>query len=240
MTPPAVPGAVTETVIEAQGLRRWYGEGDGRVEVLRGVNVSVARGEYVAIMGASGSGKSTLLSILGCLDRPDAGTYHLDGVDVLSLEDDDLSELRLRRIGFVFQAFHLVPQLTVVENVEVPLFYAGVPRAERRDIACARLELVGLGHRLKHRPTQLSGGEQQRAAVARSLVLDPPLLLADESTGNLDTENGAGVLALLDRIHGEGRTIAMVTHDPEIAERADRTIHVRDGHIVDTAHPAAA
>src|SRR6185295_12206945 len=169
-------------VIEAHGLPRWYGEGDGRVEVLRGVSATVGRGEYVAIMGASGSGKSTLLSILGCLDRPDEGSYALDGVDVFSLSDDALSELRLRRIGFVFQAFHLVPQLTVVENVEVPLFYAGVPSGERHDIACARLELVGLGHRLRHRPTQLSGGEQQRAAIARSLVLDPPLVLADEPT----------------------------------------------------------
>ena len=238
---PARPAdAAGPPVIEAHGLRRWYGEGDGRVEVLRGVDVTVRRGEYVAVMGASGSGKSTLLSLLGCLDRSDAGVYRLDGVDVMSLSDDQVSDLRLRRIGFVFQAFHLVPQLTVVENVEVPLFYAGVARGERREIARERLELVGLGHRLRHRPPQLSGGEQQRAAVARSLVLDPPLDLADEPTGNLDTENGAAVLALLDRIHAEGRTIVMVTHDNEIAARADRTIHVRDGLIVDGVRGAAA
>lgn len=234
------PGAgAADAVIDATGVHRWYGEGDARVEVLRGVSMRVLRGEKVAIMGASGSGKSTLLSILGCLDRPDAGGYRLDGVDVLGLTDDDVSDLRLRRIGFIFQAFHLVPQLTILENAEVPLFYAGVPLRERHDRAKSKLEQVGLAHRLHHRPSQLSGGEQQRAAVARSLVLEPPLLLADEPTGNLDTENGKAVLALLDRIHAEGRTIVMVTHDPEIAERADRTVHVRDGLIVESAHAAS-
>ena len=224
----ASPGAPTgpraERVIDAHQLHRWHGEGDARVEILKGVDIVVCRGEYVAIMGASGSGKSTLLSILGCLDRPGSGTYRLDGVDVLSLGDDDLSSVRLRSIGFVFQAFHLVPQLSVLENVEVPLFYAGVPTGERHRIATAKLELVGLGHRLRHRPSQLSGGEQQRAAVARSLVLDPPLVLADEPTGNLDSETGASVLALLQRIHEDGRTIVMVTHDSGIAARADRTV----------------
>jgi putative ABC transport system ATP-binding protein len=220
-------------VIDARGIHRWYGEGDARVEILRGVTMRVERGEKVAIMGASGSGKSTLLSILGCLDRPDQGSYDLDGVDVLSLSDDELSGLRLRRIGFIFQAFHLVPQLTILENAEVPLFYAGMPHSERRDRAAERLETVGLAHRLSHRPNQLSGGEQQRAAIARSLVLDPPLLLADEPTGNLDSENGAAVLQLLDRIHGQGRTIVLVTHDASIAARADRTVHVRDGLVVE-------
>ena len=226
-------------VIEAAGLHRWYGEGDARVEILRGVDLVVGRGEHVAIMGASGSGKSTLLSILGCLDRPDRGTYALDGVDVLTLADDALSEVRLRRIGFVFQAFHLVPQLTVVENVEMPLFYAGVSRGERHARIAASLERVGMEHRLDHRPSQLSGGEQQRVAIARALVLDPPLVLADEPTGNLDTQNGAAVLALLDAIHAEGRTIVMVTHDPTIAGRAGRTIHVRDGLVVEETREAA-
>jgi putative ABC transport system ATP-binding protein len=227
-------------VIDARDLHRWYGEGEARVEILRGVDVRVGRGEYVAVMGASGSGKSTLLALLGCLDRPDRGSYALDGVDVLSLGDDDLSELRLRRIGFVFQAFHLVPQLTLLENVEVPLFYAGVATGARHDRAKATLEMVGLSHRMRHRPSQLSGGEQQRAAIARSLVLDPPLVLADEPTGNLDTENGAAVLALLQRIHDEGRTIVMVTHDPAIARRADRTIRVRDGRVVEDPREVAA
>jgi len=226
-------------VIDAAGLHRWYGEGDARVEILRGVDLLVGRGEHVAIMGASGSGKSTLLSILGCLDRPDQGSYRLDGVDVLTLEDDPVSDLRLRRIGFVFQAFHLVPQLTVVENVEMPLFYAGIGGAERHERVAASLDRVGMGHRLDHRPSQLSGGEQQRVAIARALVLDPPLVLADEPTGNLDTENGAAVLALLDTIHAEGRTIVMVTHDPTIARRAGRTIHVRDGHVVEETREAA-
>ena len=235
----ATPAAGAGPVIEARGLHRWYGEGDARVQILRGVDLVVGRGEYVAIMGASGSGKSTLLSILGCLDRPDEGTYRLDGVDVLTLADDALSDVRLRRIGFVFQAFHLVPQLTVVENVEMPLFYAGVSRGERHDRIAASLERVGMTHRKEHRPSQLSGGEQQRVAIARALVLDPPLVLADEPTGNLDTHNGAAVLSLLDAIHAEGRTIVMVTHDSTIAARADRTVHVRDGHVVEEAREAA-
>jgi putative ABC transport system ATP-binding protein len=223
---------VNDFVVDASGLRRWYGEGDARVEVLKGVDLVVRRGEYVAIMGASGSGKSTLLAILGCLDRPGLGTYRLDGADVLALTDERLSSLRLSKIGFVFQSFQLIPQLTILENVEVPLFYAGLPRAERHARARASLERVGLGHRLTHRPSQLSGGEQQRSAVARALVLDPPLLLADEPTGNLDSTNGANVLQLLRDIHAEGRTILMVTHDPGIAASADRIVMVSDGLVV--------
>ena len=223
---------MNDLVVDAAGLRRWYGEGEARVEVLKGVDLAVRRGEYVAIMGASGSGKSTLLAILGCLDRPGDGTYRLDGADVLALSDERLSSLRLGKIGFVFQAFQLIPQLTILENVEVPLFYSGLPRAERHARARTSLERVGLGHRLTHRPSQLSGGEQQRSAIARALVLDPPLLLADEPTGNLDTTNGAIVLQLLRDIHAEGRTILMVTHDPGIAASADRIVHVRDGLVV--------
>jgi putative ABC transport system ATP-binding protein len=224
---------VNDLVVEATGIRRWYGQGEARVLVLKGVDLAVRRGEYVAIMGSSGSGKSTLLAILGCLDRPGEGGYRLDGVDVLTLCDDGISALRLSKIGFVFQSFQLIPQLSILENAEVPLFYAGLPRSERHARARAALERVGLGHRLTHRPSQLSGGEQQRAAVARALVLDPPLLLADEPTGNLDSTNGANVLELLRGIHAEGRTILMVTHDPEIAKQADRTVHVRDGRVVD-------
>ncbi len=224
---------MNDLVVEATGIRRWYGQGEARVEVLKGVDLAVRRGEYVAIMGSSGSGKSTLLAILGCLDRPGEGDYFLDGVDVLTLSDDRISAVRLSKIGFVFQSFQLIPQLTILENAEVPLFYAGLARSERHARANAALERVGLGHRLTHRPSQLSGGEQQRAAIARALVLDPPLLLADEPTGNLDSTNGANVLELLRGIHAEGRTILMVTHDPEIAKRADRTIQVRDGRVVD-------
>jgi putative ABC transport system ATP-binding protein len=227
---PAPAGA--HAVVSAQGLRRWYGQGEAKVEVLKGVDIEVRRGEYVAIMGASGSGKSTLLAILGCLDRPGAGSYRLDSTDVLCLDDDRLSELRLRAIGFVFQAFQLVPQLTILENAEVPLFYAGQGRAERHRRASAALERVGLAHRLTHRPSELSGGEQQRAAIARAMVMDPPLVLADEPTGNLDSVNGANVLALLADIHAEGRTILMVTHDREIARKADRIVQVSDGRVV--------
>jgi putative ABC transport system ATP-binding protein len=223
---------VTDLVVEASSLRRWYGEGEARVEVLKGVDLEVRRGEYVAIMGASGSGKSTLLAILGCLDRPGEGSYRLDSTDVLSLSDDRLSGVRLTKIGFIFQSFQLIPQLTILENVEVPLFYAGLARPDRHARARAALERVGLGHRLTHRPSQLSGGEQQRSAIARALVLDPPLLLADEPTGNLDSANGEIVLALLRAIHDEGRTILMVTHDPGIAATADRIVLVRDGQVV--------
>jgi putative ABC transport system ATP-binding protein len=223
---------VTDLVVEASSPRRWYGEGEARVEVLKGVDLEVRRGEYVAIMGASGSGKSTLLAILGCLDRPGEGSYRLDSTDVLSLSDDRLSGVRLTKIGFIFQSFQLIPQLTILENVEVPLFYAGLARPDRHARARAALERVGLGHRLTHRPSQLSGGEQQRSAIARALVLDPPLLLADEPTGNLDSANGEIVLALLRAIHDEGRTILMVTHDPGIAATADRIVLVRDGQVV--------
>ncbi len=221
-----------ELLIEARDVHRWYGEGEARVEVLRGVDLLVQRGEYVAIVGASGSGKSTLLSILGCLDRPGQGTYRLGGRDVLSLRDDHISEVRLREIGFVFQSFQLIPQLSTLENVEVPLFYAGVPRRERHARAKAALERVGLGHRLSHRPTQLSGGEQQRSAIARALVHDPPLLLADEPTGNLDSETGKAILALIDEIHAEGRTILLITHDLAVAKHAPRLVTIKDGEIV--------
>jgi putative ABC transport system ATP-binding protein len=222
-----------DAVILARGLHRWYGEGDARVEILKGVDMTVMPGEFVAIMGASGSGKSTLLSILGCLDRPGTGTYLLDGLDVLSMNDNRLSEARLRTIGFVFQSFQLIPQLTIVENVELPLVYAGVSRVERHRRARSLLDRVGLGHRFTHRPTQLSGGEQQRTAIARALVLDPPLLLADEPTGNLDTSSGTSILDLLHALNDEGHTLVMVTHDDDVAATAGRTVRVRDGLVVD-------
>jgi putative ABC transport system ATP-binding protein len=220
-----------QALIDARGIHRWYGEGDARVEVLRGLDLRVDHGEYAAIVGASGSGKSTLLSILGCLDRPGQGSFHLAGHDVLALRDDRLSELRLHEIGFVFQSFQLIPQLTILENVEVPLFYAGVRRGDRHAKARAALERVGLGHRLTHRPTELSGGEQQRSAIARALVHDPPLLLADEPTGNLDSETGRAILKLIDDLHDEGRTVLLITHDPHVADHAPRRIVIKDGMI---------
>ena len=226
-----MPEPANGPLIEARNLHRWYGEGEARVEVLRGIDLRVDRGEYAAIVGASGSGKSTLLSILGCLDRPGQGSYTLAGQDVLRLRDDRLSELRLREIGFVFQSFQLIPQHSVLENVEVPLFYAGVRRAERHRLAVAALTRVGLAHRTSHRPTQLSGGEQQRSAIARALVHNPPLLLADEPTGNLDSETGRAIMALIDEIHAEGRTVLLITHDRSVADHAPRRIRIKDGTI---------
>ena len=222
-TPP--PTAVLE------GLTKHYYKPDGTilVEALRGIDLVIPSGEYCAIMGASGSGKSTLMNLLGCLDRPSSGRYLLDGIDVSDLDDTALSRVRGRRIGFVFQAFNLVSELTIVENVEVPLFYQGVPRAERRARAVERLSLVGLEDRLGHRPSELSGGQQQRVAIARSLVTDPAIIMADEPTGNLDTATGDAILNIFQQLHTEGMTIIMVTHDPKIADHCQRVVTLEDG-----------
>ena len=222
-TPP--PTAVLE------GLTKHYYKPDGTilVEALRGIDLVIPSGEYCAIMGASGSGKSTLMNLLGCLDRPSSGRYLLDGIDVSDLDDTALSRVRGRRIGFVFQAFNLVSELTIVENVEVPLFYQGVPRAERRARAVERLSLVGLEDRLGHRPSELSGGQQQRVAIARSLVTDPAIVMADEPTGNLDTATGDAILNIFRQLHTEGMTIIMVTHDPKIADHCQRVVTLEDG-----------
>jgi putative ABC transport system ATP-binding protein len=185
----------------------------------------------VAIMGFSGSGKSTLMNLLGCLDRPTSGAYYLDGIDVATLPDDELSAVRGRRIGFVFQAFNLISELTVVENVEVPLFYQRLPAPERRARAIESLQRVGLGDRLGHRPSQLSGGQQQRVAIARALVTNPAILMADEPTGNLDTATGESILALFEALHEQGLTLIMVTHDDRIAGRCERVVRLRDGSI---------
>jgi putative ABC transport system ATP-binding protein len=225
--------------IEAVDLVRRY-ELDGvAVEALRGVTLRIDRGEFAAVIGPSGSGKSTLMHLLGCLDRPTSGVLRINGVELAGLTDTELAELRNRTIGFVFQSFHLLGRTSALDNVALPLVYRGVGKAERRDRACAALESVGLGHRLDHRPSQMSGGEQQRVAIARALVGEPKVLLADEPTGNLDTGNGTEVMALLDRLNGAGGVaVVLVTHEPEIAAHARRQIHVRDGLIErDTAAP---
>jgi putative ABC transport system ATP-binding protein len=219
------------TVAEVEGVSRTYLLGETTVHALRGVDLRLEEGEYVAIMGPSGSGKSTLLNVLGCLDRPTSGTYRIGGTDVTTLRDDDLSRVRGERLGFVFQSYNLIPQLDVLENIEVPMFYAGVPEARARDRAIELAGRLGLEERLRHRPTELSGGQQQRVAIARALANDPLLLLADEPTGNLDSKTGEEILGLLDGLHAEGKTLVIVTHDPHVAERADRTVHMLDGRV---------
>ncbi|MEM8757896.1 MAG: ABC transporter ATP-binding protein [Planctomycetota bacterium] len=199
------------------------------VEALRGIDLEILEGEYVAIMGSSGSGKSTLMNLLGCLDTPTDGRYLLDGQDVTTMDDESLSAFRGRTIGFVFQAFNLIPQLTVEDNVAVPLYYQSVPRTERLERATKALELVGLGDRLGHRPRELSGGQQQRVAIARALVGEPVVLMADEPTGNLDSKTGEAILQTFERLHAEGLTIMMVTHDDDVSSRCERVIRLADG-----------
>jgi putative ABC transport system ATP-binding protein len=223
---------VTEPAVEALDVTRSY-ELDGvRVDALRGVSLRIDQGEYLAIVGPSGSGKSTLMHLLGCLDRPTTGSLRIGGREVADLDDTELAELRNRTIGFVFQSFQLLPRITATANVALPLVYRGTPRGERVDRARAALEKVGLGHRLDHRPNQLSGGEQQRVAIARALVAEPALLLADEPTGNLDTRSGNEVMAILESLNADqGVAVALVTHDHEVADRARRHIRIRDGLI---------
>lgn len=214
---------------------------DVEVQALRPLNIEFREGEYTAIMGASGSGKSTLMNIIGCLDMPTAGRYVLGGTDVGQLPDDQLSEIRSQRIGFIFQQYNLIQQLTVLENLEVPMFYLGVPPKERRQRAMALAERVGMADRLDHRPTQLSGGQQQRVCIARGLVNNPLILLADEPTGALDSKTGQQILALFDELVATGRTIIMVTHDPTVAHRCQRIIALHDGEMVkDVRNPGPA
>ncbi|MGY4645430.1 ABC transporter ATP-binding protein [Cellulomonas sp. URHB0016] len=232
--------ADTTPVIDLRAVRKTYRTGALEFEALRGVDLRIDAGEYVAVMGPSGSGKSTLMNILGCLDTLTGGSYRLAGEDVGELDEIDLADIRNRRIGFVFQQFHLLPSLSSLRNVELPLVYGRVTGVERRARATAALERVGLGDRLDHRPGELSGGQQQRAAVARALVGEPALLLADEPTGNLDTASSREVLALFDELHAQGRTIVLITHEPEVADRAQRVVRVRDGLVVeDAAHRPA-
>jgi len=212
-------------------LCKSYQLGPMELKVLRDIDLTIKSGEYVAIMGPSGSGKSTLLNMIGCLDRPTSGDYWLGGENVALLEDDELSLIRGARIGFIFQSFNLISQLNVVENIEVPMYYQGCSERESERRAKELADMVGLGDRLRHRPSELSGGQQQRVAIARALANDPLIILADEPTGNLDSESGAEILKILDRLHGEGKTLIVVTHDPGIAETAERLVQLFDGRI---------
>jgi putative ABC transport system ATP-binding protein len=224
-----------DNVIEVQDVTKTYASGALQVQALRGLTFTIARGEYVAIMGPSGSGKSTLMNVLGCLDRATTGTYRLDGIDVSGLDDNQLAEIRLKKLGFVFQGFNLLPRTDALRNVTLPLFYAGMPAKERERRALERLSEVGIGDRARHKPTELSGGEQQRVAIARALVNDPAVLLADEPTGNLDSRTSTEILALFDRVNAGGRTIIVVTHDEGVASRSRRILRMLDGVIMSDA-----
>ncbi|NPV88978.1 ABC transporter ATP-binding protein [Coprothermobacteraceae bacterium] len=218
-------------LIELEMATKVYGSGESAFVALRGVNLQIHRGEFVAITGRSGSGKSTLMHILGCLDTLTSGIYRLEGVDVAQLSDDHLAGIRNRRIGFVFQAFNLLPHLNVLEQVMVPLHYAGIFGEKAREMAMAALQQVGLDHKWNRKVTQISGGEMQRVAIARAIVLEPDLLLADEPTGNLDTTTSEEVLAIFDKLNAEGSTIVLVTHEHDVAAHAKRVIHLRDGQV---------
>ena len=219
-------------VAQLEGVCKVYGSGEMAVKALDQLNLTVNRGDYLAVMGASGSGKSTAMNILGCLDRPSSGSYRLNDTPVEELSDDQLADLRNRDLGFVFQQFHLLPQLSALDNVMLPMVYAGVPAAERQQRAKAALERVGLGERLTNKPNQLSGGQQQRVAIARAIINQPALLLADEPTGALDSHTTAEVLDIFDALHRGGMTVVMVTHEDDVAARAEKIVRFRDGHIL--------
>jgi putative ABC transport system ATP-binding protein len=229
----AEPTAVPDngSLIRAEDLWRTYAMGAEEIHALRGVSFTIRKGEYVAVMGPSGSGKSTLMNLIGCLDTPSRGIYVLRGKVVSEMNDDELAAVRNREIGFVFQTFNLLPRATALHNVELPLVYAGVSKEERMGLARRALEMVDLADRVNHKPNELSGGQRQRVAIARALVMRPSILLADEPTGNLDSATGEDILRLFDKLHQDGNTIILVTHDKDIADHARRTIHIRDGRI---------
>lgn len=222
----------SENIIEIKSLFKSYYIGHAEVPVLKNINLAVNKNEYMVIKGPSGSGKSTLMHIIGCLDRSDSGSYYFDGHSVEGLSDSELAEIRGGKIGFVFQSFNLIPRLSILKNVEMPLFYLGIPGGERSNLAKNALSRVGLEHRLTHSPAELSGGEKQRVAIARAIVTNPSIILADEPTGNLDSKTGEEILKIFDGIHGEGGTIVVVTHDERIAEKGGRIVTILDGEIV--------
>jgi putative ABC transport system ATP-binding protein len=222
---------VSDLIIRTEGLRKDYQLGAETVRALRGVDLEIERNEYVAIMGPSGSGKSTFMNLIGCLDTPSAGEYWLNGTAVAGLDDDQLARIRNREIGFVFQTFNLLPRASALHNVELPLIYGGIAQKERRQRAEDMLDKVGLGDRMLHKPSELSGGQRQRVAIARALINGPAILLADEPTGNLDSQTGADIMRLVDELHGQGQTILLVTHEHDIAEHANRVVTLRDGVI---------
>ena len=226
-----------DLVIEMQGITKMYGQEPSGVLAVDNVDLAVPRGEFLAIMGPSGSGKSTLMNIIGCLDHATEGSYRLDGTDVADLKSDELAQVRRLSIGFVFQTFNLLPRLSALRNVELPMVYAGMPGRMRRERSQRLLETVGLGHRLNHRPNELSGGERQRVAIARSLANEPAVLLADEPTGNLDSRSGADIVTLLSDLNAQGRTVVLITHAADVACHAQRVVHLLDGRIVGEGSP---
>ena len=218
-------------LIDIRNIYKIYNPGENEVRALDGVSLKISKGEFVAIIGQSGSGKSTLMNMLGCLDVPSFGQYFLNGRDVSTMKDDDLSDVRNKEIGFIFQGFNLIPNLTAIEYVELPLIYRGIPKEERKELSIKALEMVGLSHRMDHKPAEMSGGQQQRVAIARAIAAKPPVILADEPTGNLDSHSSKEILGILKELHETGRTVILITHDNDIADQAKRVVRIKDGKI---------